>query len=85
MTTLKVRAHGLVSVNPNSTDRGWISLIDDLYTTANALILRHKLNVEFVLDGGATPDGKPCLKDKWRPWNSTWIKCARALYFCVTA
>jgi hypothetical protein len=33
-----------------------------------------KYNIEFILDGGATPSAHPCLKDLWRPWNSTWIK-----------
>eukprot|EP01127_Copromyxa_protea_P019253 TRINITY_DN6200_c0_g1_i1.p1 TRINITY_DN6200_c0_g1~~TRINITY_DN6200_c0_g1_i1.p1 ORF type:complete len:617 (+),score=72.23 TRINITY_DN6200_c0_g1_i1:166-2016(+) len=57
----------------NPTNKGWISLVDDFFTKANKIISENKLNIEFVLDGEATPDGRPCLKDRWRPWNSTWI------------
>jgi hypothetical protein len=52
----------------------WKSMIDDFFNTANVLIEKFDLNLEFILDGDATFDHHPCLINKWRPWNMTWIK-----------
>jgi len=53
-----------------------MSLIDDFYNSATHLISSRSLNVEFILDGGATPAKSNCLISKWKPWVSTWISYA---------
>lgn len=37
---------------------GWVSLVDEFFQKANALISKNNLNLEFILDGDATPNGK---------------------------
>lgn len=69
------KGHGSAgSACDNSTAANdWLSLIDDFVAAANAAVAAHGLNVEFILDGDATPTGGPCLAQRWRPWNSTYI------------
>eukprot|EP01137_Pigoraptor_chileana_P022140 Opistho-2@86730 len=50
----------------------WTALVDTFFDSANSAIAAHGLNVEFILDGAATPTQK-CLANRWRPWNATWI------------
>jgi hypothetical protein len=51
--------------------------VTNFYQQATALLQSNpKLNVEFILDGAATPGGSPrrhCLDHLWPSWNSTWI------------
>lgn len=62
------------SVCDNSTESlMWLSLVDEFVAAANEVVTNHSLNVEFILDGDATPTGGPCLEQRWRPWNSTYI------------
>eukprot|EP00466_Bigelowiella_natans_P017867 jgi/Bigna1/135623/aug1.30_g10331 len=52
----------------------WLSLIDDFFKKANAIILKHSLYLEFVIDGdGSGPSICGCLEDRWRPWVATFI------------
>jgi hypothetical protein len=57
----------------SSGANAWLSLVDDFFATANAAVASAGLNVEFVLDGDGTPMGGPCLEQRWRPWNATYI------------
>lgn len=69
------KGHGSTgSACDNSTGSNkWLSLVDDFVSAANAVVANHGLNLEFILDGDATPAGGPCLSQRWRPWNSTYI------------
>eukprot|EP00164_Ancoracysta_twista_P007114 GFYU01010045.1.p1 GENE.GFYU01010045.1~~GFYU01010045.1.p1 ORF type:complete len:762 (+),score=232.05 GFYU01010045.1:108-2288(+) len=63
------------SINPcDGSDKSakWTALLEDFFTRANQMIDSHSMNLEFILDGAGKP--KDCTVDKWRPWNSTWIK-----------
>eukprot|EP00040_Diaphanoeca_grandis_P027458 m.156355 g.156355 ORF g.156355 m.156355 type:complete len:715 (+) comp30989_c0_seq1:239-2383(+) len=58
----------------NPTTAKWLSLVDDFFATANAMIAQHNLHLQFVLDGDAS--GSPictCLMNRWRPWVATYI------------
>eukprot|EP01112_Ceratiomyxa_fruticulosa_P008252 TRINITY_DN2133_c0_g1_i3.p1 TRINITY_DN2133_c0_g1~~TRINITY_DN2133_c0_g1_i3.p1 ORF type:complete len:687 (+),score=107.61 TRINITY_DN2133_c0_g1_i3:1026-3086(+) len=61
----------------NELNTNWTSLITSFYDYANTLIDQYDLNLEFVLDGAATPGGtnpqRICLADLWPKWNATWI------------
>eukprot|EP00742_Colponemidia_sp_Colp-10_P008100 GILJ01008744.1.p1 GENE.GILJ01008744.1~~GILJ01008744.1.p1 ORF type:complete len:725 (-),score=82.49 GILJ01008744.1:339-2360(-) len=60
--------------NALPTATSWLSLVDDFFNEANQLVSTLGLNVEFIFDGAATPTaGNECLKDRWRPWNCTYI------------
>jgi hypothetical protein len=64
----------LILCSPTPDGDAWKSLVTDIFNRGQTLINSGKYNIEFILDGGATPSAHPCLKDLWRPWNSTWIK-----------
>lgn len=51
----------------------WLSLADDFFAAANAVVAERGLNVEFVLDGAGNPGSATCLADRWRPWRSVFI------------
>eukprot|EP01119_Soliformovum_irregulare_P013412 TRINITY_DN3560_c0_g1_i1.p1 TRINITY_DN3560_c0_g1~~TRINITY_DN3560_c0_g1_i1.p1 ORF type:complete len:643 (+),score=152.06 TRINITY_DN3560_c0_g1_i1:2-1930(+) len=54
--------------------QNWESLVDEFFNNAVEAISSLNLSIEFILDGAATPNpNRLCLKDKWRPWISTWI------------
>ncbi len=55
----------------------WLSLADDFVAGANAAVAAHGLHVQFVLDGVGVP-GPPCLQQRWRPWNATFISGTNA-------
>jgi hypothetical protein len=63
----------LILCSPTPDGDAWKSLVTDIFNRGQTLINSGKYNIEFILDGGATPSAHPCLKDLWRPWNSTWI------------
>jgi hypothetical protein len=53
----------------------FIALMDDFVARAQESVASLGLAVEFILDGAFTPSGtrNACLKDKWQPWNATFI------------
>jgi hypothetical protein len=56
-------------------DTNWLSFVDDWIADMLQVISTRRLNVELILDGGASPDYRtaPCLVNRWRPLVSTWI------------
>jgi hypothetical protein len=76
----------LLSLGP---DKHWISLVDELFQQLNPLSTafnsknnNNKVQMEFILDESGTPGGgagagvllpRTCLRNKWRPWNATFI------------
>lgn len=63
----------------------WLGLVDDFFAAAQAAIQKHQLHVAFVLDGGAGGEALcQCNRDRWRPWNATWIPPA-SKSSCVAA
>ena len=59
----------LAGCQPGSTAVAhWVSLVDDFFHDANALVTALALNVEFVMDSGVP---HACHLQRWRPWVST--------------
>jgi hypothetical protein len=54
-------------------DKEWLSLADGLFAAANVTLQRYNLAVELILDGASTPTTRPCLINRWLPWNATWV------------
>ena len=52
-----------------SSEKDWLSLVDELLDNLNATITKYSLNVHIVLDGTANPTATRniCLVDRWRP------------------
>eukprot|EP00055_Hartaetosiga_balthica_P012086 m.57588 g.57588 ORF g.57588 m.57588 type:complete len:724 (-) comp7831_c0_seq1:1712-3883(-) len=61
----------LCSSLPNATK--WRHLLSTFLADANAAIGKYHLNVEFILDGNATPTNRQCLISMYEPLVATWI------------
>lgn len=63
---------GADACNPKSSDaKEWLPAVDAFFKNAELVVRDFAGRLEFILDGNAEPEG--CLKDRWRPWNATWI------------
>ena len=66
--------HAPAACESSTASQNWRGLIDDLFNTAQQVVARAALNVQFVIDGdGAGGAICDCFKDRWRPWVATYI------------
>ena len=64
----------IASVCGSSTEAvQWRNIVDSFFARASQVISANALSVVLILDGEATPTSRPCLVQRWPPWNATWI------------
>lgn len=66
--TYSFKCTGFSPCDHSEQARSWTALVDDFFTRASGLVAELGLNVEFVLDGCATPGGdRQCLSHRYGP------------------